>query len=198
MRKPELDRRVALAGLLATVGLAAGCADTSQTYVGEAAGLTGGAHPEAVHRLGPGDKLKVTVFGEPDLSGQFEVNARGNVPIPLVGDVRATGLSQAEFREAVRRHLAGGYLRDPKVSIEILSYRPFYVHGEVKSGGEYAYRSGLRLRDAIALAGGYTYRANHSFIYLTRSTEGVERKVALTSDALILPGDNIRVPERFF
>ena len=198
MRNPELDRRLVLAGMLAAVSLAAGCADSSQSYVGDAAGLTGGAHPEAVHRLGPGDKLKVTVFGEADLSGTFEVNARGNVPIPLVGEVRAIGLSQAEFRDSVRRHLAGGYLRDPKVSIEILSYRPFYVHGEVKTGGEYAYRAGLRLRDAIALAGGYTYRANQSFIYLTRGPEGTERKIAMTSDAPILPGDNIRVPERFF
>lgn len=151
-----------------------------------------------IYRLGIGDKLKVQVFGEPDLSGAFEVGASGNVGMPLVGEIPAQGRPVAEFREAVARKLAEGYLKSPKVTVEITNYRPIYVHGEVRTGGEFQFKSGLKVRDAIALAGGYTYRANQSYIMLTRPGVALNARVANTGDLEILPGDNIQIPERFF
>lgn len=150
------------------------------------------------YRLGVGDKLKISVYGEPDLSGTFDVNASGAVPMPLIGDIPAKGRPIVEFRDAIARKLSEGYLKSPKVSVEILNFRPIYVHGEVRTGGEYPYRSGLRLRDAVAVAGGYTYRANENYIILTREGESQEYRVTMPTDVEVHPGDNIRVPERFF
>ena len=151
-----------------------------------------------VYRLGIGDKVKLSVFGEADLSGTFEVNGSGNVAVPLVGEIPAKGRGIGEFRELVRTKLAQGYLTNPKVSVEVANFRPIYLHGEVRSGGEFPYKSGLKLRDAIALAGGYTYRANESHVILVREGSAAQIKVALPADIDVLPGDNIRVPERFF
>ena len=150
-----------------------------------------------IYRLGIGDKLKITVFGEENLSGQVEVNAIGQVALPLAGETPAKGLSVTEFRDAVARKLADGYLKNPKITVEILNYRPIYVHGEVKNGGEFQYRAGLTLRDAIAMAGGFTYRADKSFAAVVRPGEP-ESSLPMTSDMPVLPGDNIRITERFF
>lgn len=116
----------------------------------------------------------------------------------MIGEVNARGLTLIEFRDEVSRRLVrDGILKHPKITADVLNYRPIYVHGEVKTGGEFQYKSGLRLRDAIAMAGGYTYRADQSYIVLGRDDDK-EAKVALPGDAMVLPGDNIRVPERFF
>lgn len=151
-----------------------------------------------IYRLGVGDKIKLTVFGEENMSGTFEVNAIGNVPVALIGEVPAKGRGIADFREAVRQKLAQGYLTNPKVTVEVVNFRPIYIHGEVRSGGEFPYKNGLKLRDAIALAGGFTYRANETHVILVREGSPEQLKVALPADIEVLPGDNIRVPERFF
>ena len=176
-----------------------GCADGGDAPSLDITQKRGGP-PELsrIYRLGVGDRLKVSVFGEQDLSGAFDVNATGNVPLPLIGDVPAKGRAIADFRDAVARKLAEGYLKSPKVTVEVLNYRPIYVHGEVKNGGEFPFKNGLKLRDAIAVAGGYTYRANQSYVLLTREGEAQEAKAPLPSGLDVLPGDNIRVPERFF
>lgn len=152
---------------------------------------------ERIYRLGIGDKLKITVFGEDSLSGSYEVNALGQISVPLVGEIAAQGQAIAAFRDALTKRLADGYLKSPRVTVEVLNYRPFYVHGEVKNAGEFAYKNGLKLRDAVAVAGGYTYRADESYVVIAREGAG-EAKVPLTSNFVVLPGDNIRVPERFF
>ena len=110
----------------------------------------------------------------------------------------AKGLSVNEFKEQVQRRLASGYIKSPKVSVEMLSYRPVFVHGEVKNGGEFPFKFGTRLRDAVAMAGGYTYRAEKSYVLLTRDGEQQEMRVSMPSDFVLMPGDNVRVPERFF
>lgn len=159
---------------------------------------TGDTLPERVYRLNLGDKVKIVVFGEDNLSGTFEVNPEGSVGMPLVGEVKARGLTLADFRDELTRRLSqGGILKHPKVTADVLNYRPIYVHGEVKNGGEFQYKAGLRLRDAIAMAGGYTYRADQGYILLGRD-DGRATEVALPGNAFVLPGDNIRVPERFF
>lgn len=151
----------------------------------------------ASYRLGIGDKLKITVFGEDTLSGPVEVNAGGQVALPLAGDVPAAGKTLSQFRDAVVARLSDGYLKNPKVTVEITNYRPVYIHGEVKNGGEFNYKTGLKLRDAVAMAGGYTYRANQSTIILIRDGVG-EVSVPASGTVSLLPGDNIRIPERFF
>jgi polysaccharide biosynthesis/export protein len=153
--------------------------------------------PDRLYRLGVGDKFKLTVFGEDNLSGQFEVNAVGQVSLPLIGEMPAKNLTLQQFRDNLVRKLSDGYLKNPKVTVEILNYRPIYVHGEVKNGGEFQYKNGLSMRDAVAMAGGFTYRAEQSYFYIARNG-AAEVAVRGQTDVMILPGDNIRIPERFF
>ena len=155
------------------------------------------ALPERDYQLAPGDKVKIVIFGENDLSGDYEVGAAGSVSLPLLGDVPAKGATVPEFTEAVRKRLTRGYLQNPQISVQVLNYRPFYLHGEVRNGGQFAYNSGLTIADAVAMAGGYTYRADQGYVYLRRDG-GPEQAVSVTGGLNVLPGDNIRVPERFF
>ncbi len=173
------------------------CADDIGPAPANFAADTGVSALGASYRLGIGDKLKITVFGEDSLSGAAEVNAAGQVSLPLAGEVPAQGKTIGQFRETVASRLADGYLKNPKVTIEITNYRPFYIHGEVKSGGEFAYKTGLRLRDAVAMAGGYTYRAEQSYAVVTRDGAG-EVRIPSNAGVMLLPGDNVRIPERFF
>lgn len=163
-------------------------------------GFSNAEAPQALgrtYRLGIGDKLKVTVFGEENLSGPVEVNAMGQVALPLAGEIPAKGLTLSEFRDGVARKLSNGFLKQPRVTVEMITFRPIYVHGEVRSGGEFQYKTGVKIRDVIAMAGGYTYRADQSFAYVVREGEQ-EVRLPLPSDTPVLPGDNIRIPERFF
>ncbi len=150
-----------------------------------------------VYRLGIGDKLRIVVFGEDNLSGETEVGTLGTIDIPLVGDVPAKGRTISEFRRSVIAKLSKGFLNNPKVTVEVLNYRPVYVHGEVKTGGEFPYRTGVRMRDVIATAGGYTYRANKNYLLLERDGHPAYR-IPMPTNMPVLPGDNIRIPERFF
>lgn len=185
-----------LVAAAAAAAFVAGCSDgpTLPSTAGAAAPV--GAL-QRTYRLGIGDKLKLTVFGEENLSGQFEVNALGQVALPLIGELPAKGLGIGEFRDTVARRLADGYLKNPRVTVEVLNYRSIFVHGEVKSGGEFQFKNGLKLRDAVAMAGGYTYRADQDHLFLVREGEQ-ESRLAMPSDLPVLPGDNIRIPERFF
>lgn len=190
-----LDSRslLACAALAAALGLGA-CSNTgpAPSFLANA-----GNSPERAYRLGTGDKLKITVFGEENLSGPAEVSAQGTVALPLAGEIPARGQTLGQFRDTVTRKLANGFLKNPKVTIEIANYRPIYVHGEVKNGGEFQFKSGLNLRDAIAMAGGYTYRADQNVIYISRDGQP-EAALSLSGNVTVLPGDNIRIPERFF
>lgn len=150
------------------------------------------------YRLGTGDKMRVTVYGEEDLSGEFFVDGSGQVQLPLVGNVKAAGLTLHEFIVEVTTALKDGYLKDPKVSAEVLNYRPFYIIGEVNKPGEYPYENGLNVLGAVALAGGYTYRANDNDIYIRRVGSKDEESFPADSATKIYPGDIIRVAERIF
>ena len=150
----------------------------------------------SAYQLGPGDQLRVIVFGEEDLSGEFQVDDTGAVSIPLVGEVSAGGQTLRSFEAAVRARLSEGYLKDPRVSVQVLNYRPFYIIGEVEKGGEYPFVSGMHVLNAVAVAGGFTYRANTSKVFITRG--GEEFLFEVTPELRLQPGDVIRVPERFF
>ncbi|HKU64610.1 MAG TPA: polysaccharide biosynthesis/export family protein [Rhizomicrobium sp.] len=150
------------------------------------------------YRLGAGDKMKITVYGEQDLSGEFLVTANGHVQFPLLGEIQAADLTAQELAKALTAELGAKYLRNPRVSIEIQNYRPFYIIGEVNKPGEYPYESGLSLHGAVALAGGYTYRANESNVYIRRMGSEAETSMSATGQVKIYPGDVVRIPERFF
>lgn len=148
--------------------------------------------------LGPGDKVRVLVFGEATLSGEFIVAGSGRVSFPLIGEVAAAGLTVQKFRTEVDHQLRQGYLREPRVSVEVLTYRPFYILGEVNKPGEYPYTSGLNVLNAVATAGGFTYRAQTKRVLIRRAKEAAEQPYPLAADTRVSPGDTIRVPERLF
>lgn len=154
--------------------------------------------PSGSYVLGPTDRVRLKVYGEADITGEYEVDSNGYVSIPLAGLVKAAGLTTRALEASVRAALAKGIVRDPRVNIEVASYRPFYILGEVKKSGEYPYRLGLTVMDAVATAGGYTYRANENKVILRRAGSNVEETLALDAPVLVFPGDNIRVPERYF
>ena len=151
------------------------------------------------YRLGAGDRVRVTVFGEADLTGEYEIDGSGVVAFPLVGEVKATGGSARDLEEGIAKKLRQGFLKNPTVSVEVLSYRPFFILGEVKRPGSYPYKNGLNVLNAVALAGGYTYRAKSDVWVITRSgdKEYQEREVK-NGDFNVRPGDTIVIPERFF
>jgi polysaccharide export outer membrane protein len=148
--------------------------------------------------LGSADKLRLTVYGEPSLTGEYLVSSNGTVSLPLAGDVVAAGRTLGDFRDNVVKALKEGYLKDPKVSIEVLTFRPFYILGEVSKPGQYPYTTGLTVFNAVATAGGFTYRANTRRVLIKRANDGGEKEFPLTSETTIAPGDTVRIPERFF
>ncbi len=152
------------------------------------------------YSLGAGDKLRVIVFGEMDLSGDYQVDSTGFVRLPLIGEVKATGLSIQDFEMQVKAKLDEGYLKDARVSVEITSYRPFYIIGEINKPGEYPYVNEMNVLNAVAVAGGFTYRANKDEVFIRREGSTKEDKFESDQDHPIRvnPGDIIRIPERFF
>jgi protein involved in polysaccharide export with SLBB domain len=172
--------------------------------------LTGLAHTAAAQKepepqevlkttytLGSGDRLKITVFREEDLSGEFRVDGSGYISFPLIGEVKARGLTMRQLEESLVKKLLDGYLIDPRISLEVLNYRPFYILGEVKNPGKYEYVSGINLQNAVAMAGGYTHRAKRNKAEIRRYNP---EKVIENADhcTVILPGDTITIRERFF
>ena len=150
------------------------------------------------YRLGADDKIRVITFGEDSLSGEFLVSGAGKVSLPLVGEVQAAGLTLPEFQKEVETALKEGYLKDPHVSVEVLTYRPFYILGEVQKPGEYPYTNGLTVLNAVATANGFTYRANTKKVFIKRADSQTEEEYPLTSMTPVAPGDTIRIAERFF
>ena len=149
-------------------------------------------------RLSAGDKIKVIVFGEDKLSGDYQIDSAGTVSLPLAGTIQAAGLNKPELEQALTAKLKSEYLRNPRVTVEVISYRPFYVLGEVKSPGEYPYRSGLNVLSAIAVAGGATYRANNSVVYIQRAGTSDMAEFPQSPNVPVLPGDVVRLVERYF
>jgi polysaccharide export outer membrane protein len=156
------------------------------------------AVPETTeYRLGAGDQIRITVFNEPDLTGPFTVGSQGAIAYPLVGSIRAGGLTVPEFTTALEQAL-GTYIRAPRVAVEVTNYRPFFILGEVQRPGTYPYSASLTVPNAVATAGGFTYRANRSRVFIRHANENVERSFPLTVATPVLPGDTVRIGERIF
>jgi polysaccharide export outer membrane protein len=154
--------------------------------------------PSGSYVLGSNDKVRVKVYGEQDITGEYEVDGNGNVSIPLAGRIRAAGLTTKQLEGAIRSALSKGLVKDPRVNVDVSAYRPYYILGEVRNSGEYPYKLGLTVMDAVAAAGGFTYRANEHKVYLRRAGVGTEEEYPLDAPVLVFPGDNIRIPERYF
>lgn len=186
-----------LAAVALGVGLC-GC-DSLSSYITPATRQAEFAATAHAVRLQPGDKAKIVVYGEDKLSGDFEVDAGGNIVLPLVGSLRASGMTRNELEQALKRRLREGQiLLAPQVSVDVSAKRPFYVLGEVEKPGEYVYRSGLDAFSAVAVAGGFTYRASKAKIQIRRAGEKTFTEYALSPDIPIYAGDLVNVPERFF
>lgn len=150
-------------------------------------------------RIQAGDKLRVTVYGEEKLSGEYVVDPGGSLSLPLTGTVQAAGMTKADLERALTKKLAAQkYLVDPKVTVDIAEFRPFYVLGEVEKPGEYAYKSGLNISRAIAIAGGATYRASEGKILIQRDGEKQFTEVTFSPSIPVFPGDVVKIPERYF
>jgi len=178
---------------VAALALLAAC--SGQTPV---AGAGSTPPPAAAFKLSPGDKVKVTTFGEASLTGDFEVSPAGVISFPLIGEIKAAGLQPEEVSHAIEAKLKEGYLLEPKVSTQVMNFRPIYILGEVNKPGEYPYVQGLTIRGAVAKADGFTYRANEKRVFLKRAGEAGETEYPLTADFPVLPGDTIRFAERYF
>lgn len=151
------------------------------------------------YAVAAGDNLKVTVFDEPSLTGEFLIDSAGNLAMPLIEKVPVAGRNPNEVAGLISSQLkAGGYVLDPKVSVEVLAYRPVYVLGEVAQPGEYPYSPDLTFFQAIAKAGGFTPRANKTMVVLQRSAWSTPRTIKLTDEPLIIaPGDTVIIEESF-
>jgi protein involved in polysaccharide export with SLBB domain len=176
----------------------AGCyTDFGPVEVGTGSSSLSGAGVASL--LQPGEKLRITVYGEEALTGEYDVNPAGYVTMPLIGAIKAAGRSQSEFgKDVADRYHRGGFLQDPHVTATIVQFKPFYVLGEATTPGEYPFRSGLNVHTAVAMAGGFTYRASRTYVLIRHVGDDVWKEYSLAEPVPIAPGDLIRVPERYF
>ena len=151
------------------------------------------------YRLGGGDQIRVITFGSDQLTGQFRVDDQGQVAMPLVGSIGAGGLSSSAFAAKLADTLRNEkFLKDPSVSVEVLAYRPIFVLGEVAKPGQYAYSPGMTMLTAVAVAGGFTYRAVESYASDVRTSGGPATEGKITPRTFLAPGDVIKIYERHF
>ena len=150
------------------------------------------------YRVGAGDKLAIRVMGQPDLTGVYTVDPDGNISMPLINSVPVAGLSLREVENVITRRLRNGFLRDPSVSVQPMELRPFYILGEVRQAGRYPYQPGMTVAQAVAMASGFTERANTGEVLLTRRTVQGTKTYRVPVTTQLYPGDIIYVKERWF
>lgn len=156
------------------------------------------ADGDGPYLLDTGDRLRVFVYGQPNLSRLYIVDHGGLITVPLIGAVKARGLTTAALEGAIRSRLGSQYVRDPQVTVDIQQNRPFFILGEVKNAGQYPYVSGMTIETAIAIAGGYSERASDRKFRLTRRINGLVEQIEAPADYVVKPGDTIFVFERMF
>ena len=150
------------------------------------------------YRLGPGDEVSINIFEEDNLSGNYELDGRGIIDLPLISEVRLAGLTSGQAADLIKQRYEQGYLNDPKISLSIVEYRPFFILGEVRSPGRYSFDENMTVIEAVALAQGFTYRANQKKIEVMRKIGKDPKYILLDKNAAVMPGDVIRIKERFF
>ncbi len=156
------------------------------------------AQNDTAYRLGVGDQVIVNVFNEPDLTGTFAVNDQGIVSLPLIGQVHVAGMTLSEAQDVITQKYGANYLVNPRVNIQVVNYRPFYVIGEVKNPGSYPYVNGMTVLNAVALAGGYTPRGDSDDIRVKHADDPSAREQKIGENDPVKPGDIIRVNQKLF
>lgn len=183
-------RLASIAGIAVFLGLA-GCSSTNMDSLPPQASV-----PQ--YRLGPGDRLSVVVFGEDTMTGEYDVDDTGTLSIPLAGRVNVTNMTPAEVEKSLDTKLGHGLIANPQVAVSVVRYRPFFILGEVKNPGAYPYYGGATVLSAVAMAGGYTYRAQTQSIEVVRSTSADRSPKVASQEAYLEPGDVVIVPLRWF
>ncbi len=211
--------RSALLCLLAALALS-GCMQTAGPLAGQPrsdldALAYGGASPlpaanamayagpmpaayDAAYRLDAGDRLRVVVYGQEGLTNTYAVGAGGSITMPLIGAVSARGMTTPELAGAIASRLRNGYIRDPSVAVEIESYRPFFILGEVAAPGQYPYVPNMTVENAVAIAGGFSPRARRDSVTLTHADRAGPARYTVPLGTPVGPGDTVFVGERWF
>jgi polysaccharide export outer membrane protein len=163
-------------------------------------GVSGGAPLKVspTYKLGPGDKLYIITFDEPQLTGNFVVGSDGTISLPWLGAVPASGRTESELTADIQARLKDGYILNPTVSLQVVAYRPFYILGEVNKPGQYPYTDDLSVVSAVATAGGFTYRANTKEARVKHAGQTSEVKEPISTATAVQAGDTIRIAERYF
>lgn len=156
------------------------------------------AEADGSYRLGAGDKLQIDVFNQADLTGEYTLDGNGRFTMHLIGQVDAVGKTPFELEALLISKLKPDYLVNPRISVRVQSYRPFYIIGEVKSPSSYAYVDGMTYLTAVAIAGGFTYRAKKDHVYVIRGGDRNSKERKLDVNEKVRPGDIIRIAERMF
>jgi polysaccharide biosynthesis/export protein len=172
--------------------------DTHGPIVHEVRGPRAVAEEDGPYLLDTGDRLRIFVYGQPSLSRVYPVDHDGKISVPLIGHVMARGLTTGRLEGAIKARLGAQYVKDPHVTVDIAQNRPFFILGEVRQAGQYPYVSGMTVQAAIAIAGGFSERANERKIQITRRTDGVIEKMDVPQDYVVLPGDTLFIYERWF
>jgi polysaccharide biosynthesis/export protein len=155
--------------------------------------------PPGPYRLAVDDQVRIITFGQEQLTGQFRVNDRGTIAVPLLGAIPATGLTSSELERKIEHDLKEKkLLNDPSVSVEVVGYRPMFILGEVSKPGQYPYEPGMTVLTAVAIAGGFTYRAQTNYASLLRTVNGHSVEGRVPRGMEVLPGDVITILERYF
>lgn len=153
--------------------------------------------PEA-YTLGHGDNISIKVYEVENLSGEFVIDPEGKIDYPLIGEIVAGGKTVEQFKTHLAQQLSPNYVRDPRIGLEVLNYRPFYILGEVEKPGSFEFISGMTIMEAVATAEGFTYRADSRRVFIKHAGRQNETAYVLTGSTPIQPGDVIRIPERRF
>jgi len=159
---------------------------------------TTAAQNTAAYKLGVGDKVHVTVFNEPDLTGDFDVNDQGIVSLPLIGQVHIAGMTLSEAQDVITKKYGANYLVNPRVNIQVQNYRPFFIIGEVRSPGSYPYVNGMTVLNAVAVAGGFTPRGNPDNIVVKHANNPSAPEQQIGENDEVQPGDIITIHQRLF
>jgi polysaccharide export outer membrane protein len=170
----------------------------TSSYASAPAAVVVAAVSERPYTLDAGDKLRVVVFGQDGITNSYTVDASGKVNLPLIGAVTARGLTNQQLADAIATRLKQGFVREPHVSVEVETYRPFFILGEVTTPGQYPYVVNMTAETAIAIAGGFAPRAFKTTVEVTRKVGGQQVRTQVPLDYPVRPGDTILVEERWF
>jgi polysaccharide export outer membrane protein len=197
--------KIVRTGVIASLLALGACGERDNTPIvpdtsnGQALSLAPGGSPVASdYKLGPNDRTRIIVFGQPSLTGEFVLDGNGVLAFPLIGNINAKGMTPSELQRTIAQKLDTDWIKNPSVSVEVSTRRPFYVVGEVQKPGSYPYVTDMNVLNAIATAGGETYRANMHEFWIKRKQNDRIVRVEANQETILQPGDTVIVRERYF